>query len=586
MERNMKKINIKWKVLIIMLFVLAILASAYGVYVNIKKSDNILEGISKVDDIDVSVKLDNGDEEISWDEYEEKQIILLESLTINKEGVYYLTGTISDGYIKVNVDGNIKLVLDNVSITNSNGPAIIIENAKNTVIQLKENSKNYLEDSKTYTNYEENVDGVIYSKDDIIFEGTGELTIKANHGDGIVGKDDLKIISGTYNITSADDGIRGKDSVYILDGNFYINAKGDGIKSTNEEKDEKGFVLIENGNFEIEASQDGIQAETNIIIKDGKFNIKTGGGSENSNKGKKQDNRGRFNENKTTSSENTTTSTKGIKAGNNIVISGGYFDINSSDDSIHSNNYIGIKNGTFEISAGDDGIHADNAIVIENSNTNINISKSYEGIEASRIVINDGTIKLVASDDGINAAGKEDSQNMMNKSKEKSNNILIINGGDIFVNASGDGIDLNGSGYIYGGNIIVDGPSSNGDGALDYDGELVVSGGNLLAVGSSGMAQGVSSKSTVYNVMINLSTSYSSGKKIVIEDSEGNEIVSYSPTKTYSSIVVTSNKLEKSKTYKVLIDDEEVESFTITSVTTNVGNKNNNREMRGGGGRP
>ena len=101
---------------------------------------------------------------------------------------------------------------------------------------------------------------------------------------------------------------------------------------------------------------------------------------------------------------------KGLKAGNNIVIEDGTFNLNTSDDSIHSNNYIGISNGTYYISSGDDGIHADNEIIIEGGS--IDIKESYEGIEAAKITIYNGDISVVASDDGINVAGGSDSSSM------------------------------------------------------------------------------------------------------------------------------------------------------------------------------
>lgn len=558
-------------ILVIFLFVFILSIIGYQI---LKKAGNSSEDISKASAIDTSINTDDGDEEIDWSKYETKEIHLSNSLTITKEGVYVLTGSITNGFITINTSGNVKLILNNVTITNSSGPAIYVENAKNTIISLVSNSINTLTDGSNYSGFDTDVDGAIYSKDDLIFEGEGTLNIIANYQDGIVSKDDLKIIAGTYNIESVDDGIRGKDSVYILGGTFTITAGGDGIKATNDTDTEKGFSLIENGNFIITAELDGIQAETKLVIQNGVFTIETGGGSSNSSSSSSS--WGMWGNTSTTDS----ISAKGLKANDNLVIENGTFTLNTSDDAIHSNNYVGIVNGNFEISSGDDGIHADETLVMDNGT--IHITKSYEGIEGSNIIINDGIINLTSSDDGMNAAGGNDASSMnrpgQNNFSSSSSNKITINGGTIYINASGDGIDANGSVYIYGGYITVDGPTNSGNGALDYDKEFAIYGGTLLAVGTSGMAQGISSTSTQYGALINLSNNYNA-KKIVIIDAKGNEVISYTPTKSYSSIVVSVPEFEKGSTYTLEIDESLITTFTLSSTSITVGNS-----MGGNGG--
>ena len=554
----------------IIVIIVTVIILGYILVENINKKENSIESI------DTNIELDNSDEDIEWSNYEIKNLTLTESITITEEGIYELSGEITNGMVTVNTKGNVKLILNNITITNESGPAIYIKNAKNTVIYLKEKTTNTLEDSSNYQT-DEDINATIYSKDNLIFDGSGTLVIKANYQDGIVSKDNLKIKNGTFNITSIDDSIKGKDSVYIIDGNFSITADGDGIKSTNTSDKNKGYVYIENGNFEIDATLDGIQAETKLLIKNGNYTIKTGNGSTNNSK---KDTWG-----KTDSTD--TKSAKGLKAGNNIVIEDGIFNLNTSDDSIHSNNYIGISNGTYSISSGDDGIHADNEIIIEGGS--IDIKESYEGIEAAKITIYNGDISVVASDDGINVAGGSDSSSMnrpgANNYNENTTNTLTIYNGNIYVNASGDGIDINGSGYIYGGVITVDGPTSNGDGALDYDGELIVNGGTLIAAGSNGMLQKISSNSTQYNVTINLKTTYQKGTKISILDENNEEIISYTPTKFFASIIVSTNKLSLSNTYTIKIDNETYETFTVSSITTSVGNVGGMGEGNNPGGR-
>lgn len=509
---------------------------------------------SNVKDLDSEVKLDMSDERIDWDNYTTNSIELTDSITITTPGVYFLTGTINDGLITVNTTGNVKLVLNNVAVTNNNGPSIYVENAETVVISTVEGTVNTFTDGEEYISYD-GIDGCIYSKDDLVLEGSGTLVVNSNYEDGIVSKDDLKINSGTYIINSKDDAIRGKDSVYIKDGTFTINALGDGIKSTNESDTLKGYVKIDNGTFSIDANDDGIDAVTKILIEDGIFDINVSSLDEDS-------------------------SAKGIKAGGNIIILDGNFTIVASDDAIHSNDSIGIENGNFSIESKDDGVHADNTLIIDNGG--INVAKCYEGLEALNIIINDGDIKIVSSDDGINAAEKTDSSNNNQKmpGMESGNARLIINGGNIYVNAKGDGLDANGSIYINGGYVLVDGPTSNGDSALDYDGELVITKGTLIAVGSSGMAQGISASSSQYGVLINFSKTYSSGSVIKILNSNDEEVMSYETTKNFSSIVYSSEKLAKGS-YKVQINDEDYTSFEIDDISVVVGrNGFNNRPRR------
>ncbi len=575
MEKNKKYIVVG-----IVFVIIAIIIILFFLFMNKKQSNNQRkENISSTTDtIDVAIDPDNGDEKIDWSLYPTKSYELKDSLTINEEGTYELSGTIKDGSITINSKGNVRLILNGVSIVNSKGPAIYVQSAEDVVIVMSNNSDNYLEDGKNYSGYDSEVIGTIYSKSDITFDGEGTLTVISNKEDAIVGKDDLKIINGNYDIISSDDGIRGKDSVYIKNGNFKIVSGGDSIKSTNATDVGKGFVLIENGTFDLNATLDGIQSETKLLIQNGNFTIKTGGGSINSSD---KEYWGYWGESNTASND----SAKGIKAGDNLVIENGTFTIDSSDDTIHSNNYVGIKLGTFSLSSGDDGIHADKEIIIDGGT--IDISKSYEGIEASTITINDGTIKIVSSDDGINVAGVNDASAMNRPGANKysnSDNILTINGGDIHVDASGDGLDANGSIYMNGGTVVVNGPTNSGNGALDYDNEFVVKGGTLLAGGANGMAQSVSSNSTIYSIFIGFKSTYGKEDTIIILDSSNKKVISYQSNKNYSSLVIASPELKKGD-YKIQINGEDYENFTISNIVTTIG-FSNGMMGPGGGDRP
>lgn len=375
--------------------------------------------------------------------------------TITSGGVYHFTGTYSS-YIKVDTEDNVKIILDNVTINNSNGPCIYGVNSKNIYIELV--GENTLTDGSSYSNLDEEVKAVIFSNDDLIFSGSGSLVINANYNDGISSDDDIEFISGTYTIKSKDDGIRGKDSVVIVSGNFTIDAGGDGIKSTNDTDEGKGYVLIKDGKINITSENDGIDA-IDVEIDNGVITVKSGGGAPTLSV------KTGFN-----NSNSTSESQKGIKADNNILIKDGTISVNSYDDGIHSNNTIQIDNGKITISTGDDGVHADGLIEINGGTFEIS---GAEGIEATYVKINDGTINISASDDGINAGNKS--------SNYKTT--VEINGGNITIKMGAgdtDGIDSNGNLYINGGTINITGNSP-----FDYDGEAKYNGGTLIVNGQT-----------------------------------------------------------------------------------------------------
>ena len=316
------------------------------------------------------IDTDNGDEDIDWDSYEEKEISDTSNIEITEGGVYTLTGTIN-GTVTINTEDDVKLILDNVTIKSTNGPAIYVESANTVVIYLKDGTTNTIEDSSSYSGYDQDVTGCIYSKDDLVFDGTGSLTVKANYGDGIVSKDDLKFINGTYTITAVDDGIRGKDSVYIIDGNFTIKAGGDGIKASNDTDTAKGYVLVEGGTFKITASSDGIQAITKLVINGGTLDI---------------------------------TSAEGLEA-TYVVINNGTIKISASDDGINATNKSTFSTPTIEINDGDitivmgsgdtDALDANGNLYINGGTINITAQSAFDYDGEGKL--NGGTVTVNGS---------------------------------------------------------------------------------------------------------------------------------------------------------------------------------------------
>lgn len=92
-----------------------------------------------------------------------------------------------------------------------------------------------------------------------------------------------------------------------------------------------------------------------------------------------------------------------------VRIADGTFTLTCDEDGIHAGNddqqngYIYIEDGDIDISVGDDAMHAEGLLIITGGD--IDISKSYEGIEGYKILVTGGDIDVAASDDGFNAAG-------------------------------------------------------------------------------------------------------------------------------------------------------------------------------------
>ena len=546
-------------------------------------------------------------------------------ITITSGGTYIISGTLSEGQLVVDADDEkVQLVLDNADITCATSAAIYVKSAGKTFITLAEGSENILMNTAEFEAIDDNnIDAVIFSKDDLALNGSGTLTINSENGHGIVSKDDLKITGGTYNITAASHALSGKDSVRIAEGTFNLVSGKDGIHSENADDSSKGYVYIAGGEFTVDSTGDGIDASNIVQIDGGTFDITAGGGVENSTKthednmmggpgggngpqmgeapdgntpsekpsgevpqgdpgNNSSENSGSDNSSSDSSSSDIATppekpdsntnqaagteqsesdtsdsdsaSTKGIKADGRLYINGGTFTINSADDSVHSNSAVTINDGTYTLTTGDDGVHSGEAVEI-NGGT-ITISESYEGLEGLTVTINDGDIDITSSDDGINAAGGTEEMGfggMGNDSTEDTSTDemwMEINGGYIHVLAGGDGIDSNGDITVNGGEVYIDGPSDNGNSAIDYGDRSAcyVNGGTVVAIGSSGMAEDISDDSDQQVMLVKLDSQKEAGE-VILTDSDGNEIITYTALKVYDCVIISTKDLEAGQTY-------------------------------------
>jgi hypothetical protein len=538
-----------------------------------------------------SVDLDDEDTEESWDTSSCVNVTLNGStasfsgtgisesasvITINQAGTYVFTGTYN-GRIAVNctAKGTVRIVLNGAEINSSYNSAIEVTKASKVILTCAKGTANKVSDPDSYTlNSDSEPTACIFSKSDLVINGSGSLNVTANYNDGITSKDDLYIINTAIEVTSKDDGIIGKDDLYILNSDIKVTAQGDGLKASNEKDANKGNVIIASGTLELTAGDDGIQAVTEAVINDGTISIKAGDGASASVHTDSNQPMGGFGKGNTAAASASTeeVSSKGIDACGSIVINGGTISINSQDDALHSDTNAYVYHGTLTLQAGDDGIHADT--LLEISGGTVDIETCYEGLEALTININDGTINIKATDDGINGSNPSSSESM-----NDDGSMLNIHGGTVTVSADGDGLDMNGSGTMDGGTVTVYGPTNSGNGALDYNGTFIINGGTLAAGGASGMAQVPSTSSSAYTIDIGTSSG-----AIQIKDSDGNVIGEYTSSKSYQVLSFTSSSLKAGSTYTIYENGTSIGTATISDAITYVNTSSNGNGMQGGMG--
>ena len=505
------------------------------------------------------------------------------TVTITEEATYIISGTLTDGMIIINAEDTAKLqlVLNGVDITSKTSAALYILEADKVFVTLADGTENTLANGGSFTAIDENnIDAAVFSKQDLTFNGSGSLTVTSPAAHGIVCKDELVFTGGTYTVNSASHGLDANDSVRISSSTkLTIDAGKDGIHCENTDDASLGFIYISDGTMNIEAEGDGISAGAYVQIENGTFDLLIGGGSENGSK-EHSDNFGGFmgggghggmrpgsSQSSTTSTDESSTSMKGIKAANSLLISGGTFKIDSADDSVHSDVSVTINGGTFEIASGDDAIHAEENLTITAGT--FNITESYEGLEALNIDVKGGEFKIVASDDGLNAAGGTDSSGTtggrdgmfggghgggpggMGGGMSSGNGSIVISGGKLYVKASGDGIDANGTLTISGGYTIVTGPTQGDTATLDYDKSATITGGTFIGTGASGMAQTFSdSKQGVVALRVG---NQSAGTNITLKDKSGNTIIEYAPELSFAVVILSSPDIVSGEIYTITV---------------------------------
>ncbi len=506
---------------------------------------------------------------------------------LTQGGTYLISGTLEDGMLVVNAPDteSVQLVFDGVSIASSDCAALYVLEADEVTLTLAEGSENSLANGGSFTPIDdENIDAALYSKQDLVLNGSGSLTVTSPAGHGIVAKDDLVITGGALQVTAASHGLDANDSICFTGASLTVTAGKDGLHCENNDDTALGYVSITGGSLTIDAQGDGISAGATLQVTAGTLDILAGGGSENG-EAESSENWGGFmgggpgggpggwpGSQESTWQEEDSTSMKGLKSEALMQLDGGTFLIDSADDALHSNASLTVNGGDYTIASGDDALHAEETLTV-NAGT-IRISTCYEGLEALHVAVAGGDIRLVAGDDGLNAAGGTDSSGM-NGGRDgmfggggfgggmggSSDGSIVISGGTLYINASGDGIDANGTLEITGGVTTVVGPTYGDTATLDYDVSATITGGIFIGTGASGMAQTFSASQ---QGVIALSVGGQSAEaQITVTDSDGATLLSYAPELSYQVLIFSSPELVSGETYTITIGAQsgEVEAY-------------------------
>ncbi|MBQ9152857.1 MAG: carbohydrate-binding domain-containing protein [Solobacterium sp.] len=272
-----------------------------------------------------------------------------------------------------------------------------------------------------------------------------------------------------------------------------------------------------------------------------------------------------------------------------FYLSSGTLNITSTDDGIHTEGDVIIDGGTLRISAGDDGIHSGTSVEVNGGE--ILISECYEGIEAPQITMNGGDVTVYSSDDGLNANGglstgfggfggwgQTQNTESSETAEDEELSCVTINGGSLtIINASGidaDGIDSNGNIFITGGDIRVSLTGSGTNNAFDYGSEsggvCEISGGTVIAAGSYSMAEAFDATSEQCSVLYTYSSGTQADTEVSVQDSEGNVLLSWTVPNSFTSLNLSCPEMKTGETYRIQIG-ENTEEITLEEVSASYG---------------
>lgn len=489
-------------------------------------------------------------DDLTWDAAEEIPVTLADgassaegsgvavdgnTVTLSAAGTYRLSGSLADGQVVVAAgkEDVVRVILDGVDLASSTGSPFVVTEANEVLLFLAEGSTNTLADAATYADTAEDApNAALYSKADLTIAGTGALTVKGNAFDGIVSKDGLVLAAGNVTVEAADDGIKGKDYLVLAGGRYNVTAGDDGVKATNDEEEDRGWSTIYGGELTVSAGDDGVKAETSLTVQGGTVTVAD--------------------------------SVEGMEA-RHITINGGTIDITASDDGVNAaggSTDSSTDTGTADPGTGNAGEMAEPPQPADGTVPDGGMA------DGTRPELPDGAMPGGARTEGgtANSGGMAPGGEM-----EAGDFSVTVTGGQLTINADGDGLDSNGDATITGGTVIVHGPTNNGNGALDVNGTLTVDGGTVIAAGSAGMMQAPAESSAQSGLQVTFDSAVPAGTLIQVADADGTIVASFVPAKDAASVIYSAAGITAGNTYTVYTGGTEgsldgaAEASTVTA---------------------
>lgn len=475
------------------------------------------------------------------------------TVTITAGGTYVLTGQISAGQVVVNADGEkVQLVLDGVSVTSADSAAILVRAAKKVWLTLADGTQNKLATSGSFAEDDEySIDGAVWCKSDLTINGTGALKVSSAEGHGIVCKDELALVSGDVEVEAARHAVQAQDAACVVAGTWSLTAGTDGIHCGDDDDAEKGSVLIVGGTVSIDAASDGVDAANVLEVDGGEITVSAGDDGLHSERALQVDG----------GTVTVAKSCEGLE-GSTVTVNGGEIDVTSSDDGV---NAAGDPTGDSSAEATGVGVSGPEAageqheVAANSGQAPTGDGQAPEGADAQAPTGAGGQAPADAGGQAPGAGGAMDYDSTAQ---------VTINGGKLTIQAGGDGIDSNGDLTVTGGETYVFGPTSDGDGSLDFAGTGTVTGGVVMCTGSSGMAQNFGDASTQGSMLV--SASGQAGDAIQLADEDGSVVASCEARTSYSCVLVSAPSVESGKTYTLSCGDASSEITMDGLVYSNV----------------
>ena len=530
--------------------------------------------------IDVSNAFSDRDLDGSYDESKATRIALSDggttvtgdgatvsgnTVTITTAGTYLISGTLSEGQIKVeaNEADKVQLVLSGATVTSANSAALHVAKANKVFLTLADGSENTLATSGAYAASDDSaIDGAIFSRSDLTVNGGGSLAVSSAEGNGIVCKDGLVLASGSAKVTAAKHAIQANDSVRIAGGSYTLRAGTDGIHAKNDKDSKLGYIYVAGGSLDITAESDGFDANYVLRVDGGTITVSAGD--------------------------------DGLHAESDLSVNGGDITVTKSNEGLEGTR-VTIAGGTQDVVASDDGVNASGDPDDSDSSSDTDDDSSKNNATGSDRPGTAGGGQMTGGQESPaqgqgdqgngaplqggqggqgNGAPPQESKGGMAAGADESA-YLLITGGTLTVKADGDGLDSNGALEVSGGEVYVNGPTSDGDSAIDYgDGSTAtITGGTVVALGSTGMAEGFGNSSTQGSMLI--SASGNAGDTVTLSDSLGKVLCSYVAQKSFACVLVSAPGVEQGKSYTLKVGsnsiDVTLDGITYSNVSGSIG---------------